>query len=162
MTVCGGIFTCSGIDLFLFILWFIALLIFGLLFVAKKISSKIFKWLLISGMLIIPISLGIEYMLWKDYDPTRINDRTAWAMGCSTAISRYCNITDFESGSATSGLYIARYDPLKNDPKTNGFTLCNQEKLGEAGCSDDTLFMACSRTQGLNEAVACRKKCCGP
>ncbi len=158
MTICAGIFTCSGIDLIFFILYIFSVIgiILGRIYYKKKFSLRTIQFIVISGILIIPVSIAIDYSI-RAKESSNL-DRTTWATGCATAISRGCNLDDFK---AETGLKIPYFDPFDNDKRSGpgGASVCLTGI--DDTCNDNTLFEACKRTQGVTVAEECRKKCCG-
>ncbi len=132
MTVCavGAIFTCSGIEYTLFLIWFILLLFFGLLFIAKRISFTPLKIFLIAGILIIPISLAIEY--FQSEQPP-----SSFVMGFRDAVQKECNALCMNSKSGRDNLSGIEYckQAFKFD--------FNQDKDLKDSFWANALFFAC-------------------
>ena len=104
--------------------------------------SKNVSYLIV--ILILTVALIITFMfseIYIDGSASTIPDSSAWSNGCATAISQGCPITAFQSAEE-GGLVISKYDP-------------------DSDGKDDTLRVACERTQGVTTAETCRAKCCG-
>ena len=70
-----------------------------------------------------------------------------------------CDIEDFRPVTGYRVYSAGRpYDPLGND----GYpSMCGKDEASLELCSDNTLFEACKRTQGVSSPEECQKKCCG-
>lgn len=131
----------------------------------KGISLPINMIVILAVAVLVLVVVAAFFVVQTGGSQQTISDQTAWAGGCSTAISQGCSESAFRSPNDPNGggLYIARYDPNGDDPRDSATkaSRCSHATLTTEGCDDDTLLTACERTQGIRGSAACRAKCCG-